>query len=265
MNGSIIYNIGSDYTFDPVTKKITILTGGNITPGSQVKVSFDLQRNGATKDGPTTYSTFFEMDFKKAPTLAPLTFASDFESAYIVFNGKQYSFTDSVSLFQDISKHPKDKWIQVVVLSRPILAEDDTIDTIAAIYKVINATDQATGLLIFKKGVFFKRQRAFINPMMEIPYFKLKYDTYPTNRSVFSVDDDDVIINWDPVTQPELLYLTAGGSIQKREDFELQYSYTIDSDKVVTGIKLKAEFSRDPSEPVYRTPVLEEYSLRLSY
>jgi hypothetical protein len=103
-------------------------------------------------------------------------------------------------------------------------------------------------------------------------------NTRKTDRTVFALkaaaeapatSDPVIVVNFDPRDTDDLLYfppdLTGSNLPLSREDFELDYAFIPTSVTALTGIKLRATLERDPSAQGSISPLLQAYSIRVSY
>jgi hypothetical protein len=116
--------------------------------------------------------------------------------------------------------------------------------------------------------------------MRQVPFRQLSTAVRKNDRTVFAIKPaaetpataaTALAVNFDPqnLTKTDLLYfppdLSGSGAQLDREDFALEYTHVPTGTDVITGVKLRATFSRDRNALGSVTPILYSYNIRLSF
>jgi hypothetical protein len=260
--GGTTYELGRDYTFDPVTKSVTRRPEGRITVTGDsriiVRVSFQFKRLTRRLD---TYTAWFLYEGDGSPVEMGAAIAVDDtagESVHLQANDDRVLDLSQVTSLEGLARG----WRRLTIRSKPLLDTTGAVDTATAIYKVINAVDAEAHLLF--GPAHFSDHRGVKQPMKPVTRFYLQTSVGKDDRDVFAVHNDNVIINWDPTTNTDMVYLPPGTStVLARERFEVEYKYQGGSVSV-RSLLFRAVLSRNEGVDADRTPVLYWYNLRLA-
>ena len=293
-DNNTVYREGRDYSVDLGSRTISRTPTGSIgSSGDQsnqaVRVDFDFEEKLL---GLVTYRTFV-FNSQPTPKITIEQLQVDRENGEQILIETSQGFLD-LHTREEIPALPQG-WHQVVVRSNPVLAADGTVDTGSAIYKTVNLKEirsiadtgrflfpasehpDATATVTDEFANYFTRQTAFLAPMQQTKWTQLTTGVRKTDRTVFAIKAADegpatgtpvLVVNFDPQNSTDLLYfppdLTGSGLPLRREDFEFEYSFTPTSVTTLTGLVLRARLKRSPDSEGSVTPILRNYTLRLS-
>jgi hypothetical protein len=271
-----VYQRGRDYTYDAASKSISrsVVTGpgSTITVNQTVLVDFDMLVRDLTPR--FYYTTNVEFTGGDTPRLAAagatFSFTKTTDEFRIVAGAKSIvvNRADSDQL-EAFLKETNGQALALVVTSDPIITAAGAVDTASAFYKVINAVASGDPSGMYMLGKYFKNQRAIpvSTPATEVSYHDLKHNHHQNDHQVCSVTGGQLVINYNPITNDEFVYLSGGASsLTVHEIFEFEYLFKPAGASTVSSVLVKAELKRtrgalDRSV----TPVLHEFSLRFAY
>lgn len=260
--GGTTYELGRDYIFDPRTKSITRRPEGRITVTGDsriiVRVDFQFKRLTYRLDTYTAW-LFYEGDGSPIEMGTAIDVDDSVgESVHLQANNDRVFDLSQVTSLDGLARG----WRRLTIRSKPLVSTVGAVDTSAAVYKVINTQD-ANGQLLFGPA-HFSDHRGVKQPLKPVTLFYLQTSVGKDDRDVFAVSGNNVITNWDPTTNKDMVYLPPGTStILDRERFEVEYKYQGASSSV-TSLLFRAVLSRNEGIPADRTPVLYWYALRLA-
>lgn len=245
---------GVDYFLDPLRKTITRIPTGAIADQATVIIEVPYRER---RPGREIYTTYVRVGTPTSVELPGLTLDEEIrESATITIDQDLIDLSKAGPLTLTRGIH------QVRVFSRPLLDPASQVQRNSSIFKVVNMVTVG-GKALFARERFFQTQDAFIEPMTQISLTQLIGSVRKTDHGFFAIEAGKVIINYNPTTANEILYLRPGQAAPDvREDFELAYRF-VPSTPVTDKVLLKVVLRREDQFPA-RTPVLKSFSLRFS-
>lgn len=249
----VVYLPGIDYALDVSKRTITRIPTGSIPSQGLAIVEIPYKER---RPGREIYTTYVRVGQPAEVELPGLSLDQEArESALMVVEGQVFDLSESGPITIPRGFH------QVQVFSRPLVDPNGSTQTNSAIYKVINISVGTENL--FAKERFFQLQSAFIAPLQQTSLTKLTGSVRKTDHGFFAINGTKVIINYDPTTADEILYLLPGQAAPaNQEEFELAYKY-VPSTPETNEVLLKAVLRRQEDKPSI-TPVLKSYSLRFA-
>jgi hypothetical protein len=260
IGGQITYLEGRDFTLDAATKTIYRDPQGTIRPGpsGQVSVRASFRYTRRNRDR-YLYETFITVPGRDVLALdtAGLTLIER-EAATLYLSSGPVNLASPQRIQLPPGTH------RVEVSSKPHLLPSGTLDTASAIYKVVNLED-GDGETIFSPRRYFDRQEGILEPLQEISFARLVNSVRKGDHRFFAVLDDIIVLNYDPTTADDVLYLLPGESLERRaEKFAIGYSTFPESEEAVEQLIFKAILRKSPTAAPESTPVLSSYQLRIS-
>lgn len=253
---------GSGNTYNPGTQ-FTVSDGGilSIPTNSAIdstanKFTFYLDFEIETsREELTEYSTWLYVNREEGVELnyTPPSMEQG-EGAFINGPGGYKSVIENNQLTLQKGAH------KLTVISKEF--STDNPDPEAALVRIIQLVDD-DGDLVFGPGKYFDKQLANIDPAVPVGLFEMNYNVKPNDDSVIGLtQQNDVILNYDPVRDGRILTLTSGQvssllngvSIDKRIKYEYNYDLIVDSDVDSSSIVIRCDLSK--TNETESTPVI---------
>ena len=260
IGGQITYVEGRDYTLDAATKTIYRDPQGTIRPGPSGQVSarasFRYTRRQRDRH---LYETFITVPGRDVLVLDTTGLElAEREVATIYLGDGPVNLASPQRIQLPPGTH------RVEVTSKPHLLPSGSLDTTSAIYKTINLED-GDGETIFSPRRYFERQEGLLEPLQEVSFARLVNSVRKGDHRFFAVLDDIIVLNYDPTSADDVLYLLPGETQERRaEKFAIGYATFPASEDAVEQLIFKAILRKSPDAAPESTPVLSSYQLRIS-
>lgn len=250
-NPGYVYINPSDYTVNYTTKVITKSTGSSILsePDATSNTVYVDYQYDSESELPTQYVSYLYilntdgLDLNIAPYNQ-----SEIENGNMITMETEGNVVDVSSM---TFYHVPPGWHKIVTTGEPGTIDDRFF--------------YANGNKSLSSMVY--KQYAYSQPLQEVSWFDLKYNTLITDHSKYCITDYDnngtksIIVNYRPQTTPWQDGLDLLGQ-DGAEIYVISYRFiSVPTDTIY----LKAEFSREDGTDVLTTPTLRSYTIKLGY
>lgn len=252
---TVVYKLGVDYVYNPVSKTITKLDGGAI--GESAYVDLNFRKDVLSLD---TFRTWCFVD-KSEPvriTFDKLGIDYDLGERFLLdIAGGQIDLTDAVETPPLVRG-----WYRFTVVSQSISTAGSAINLVLAMRDNTSDTNP-----VFSGTEYFSEIRAFRSPLRQVTKNQLYYGTRKDDHTRFAIDPETgyILTNFKPGDTNEITTYVYDPStetlVARGERFELYYS--VPAYNTPRTLKLRGVLRRSASVDPGVTPKVFWWAIRL--